>query len=631
MLHLAFRYTVTGVCAALLPLLADPWGPLRGPAAYHVAPWGDDAGPGTATRPWATFTRAVAGLGPGDTLWVRGGTYAERGIHITATGTRGAPVSIRAFPREQPVIDGALTEFGVVPNAEWEVVDAAKEIYRSVKSYPGLERVYGRLDPAEGGFRLVPYDDFGPFSTDQQAYDDTWPYYYIGPGVLWDENDGRIYVRLKHSIYQQRMGVQVPAVTDPRNTPLVLFGDPRILEFEPTAAHIEVSGIDFRNGANAVDFDDGAHDITLRGCDLFGGRYHVRVRTGARRITLDRVTIADSVPPWIAWTDVKRPNVGRPGRYLQGAGVLLDGSPDAFTLRRSRFSGSFDGIAGTAAPTNLRVLGNRFDGIRDDVIQLGTAAYNVEIAHNVATRVHAGFSRDGPSPAPAQYVGSKFVHHNVIDTSTPHLLSRDDPKGLLPSKYRGPSGNGMGVGTAFGVHNIASGIDDPWHIYHNTVVCLDDVNNRGVGHTYPASFGPVSGGHVHECYNNIFVQLSDRHIARRAEVLPHQVYDGNLYWRPSSSWSTPLLRQFAAGSVSYDFDSLLEFRTSALFSLTQAWYAPGWEANGVEGDPGLNGGYLPSANGPAASGAVDLSATGWPGVVGETFRGARPPDAMADR
>jgi len=69
------------------------------------------------TRPWSTLSRAVGirepGPGPGDTIWVRGGTYAER-VRIERGGEPGKPVAIRAYPKENAVLDGGGSRGGIV-------------------------------------------------------------------------------------------------------------------------------------------------------------------------------------------------------------------------------------------------------------------------------------------------------------------------------------------------------------------------------------------------------------------------------------------------------------------------------------------------------------------------------------
>jgi hypothetical protein len=106
----AFRFVPILLLALLLPSR-------RAGPAYHVAtpgfyvsPTGSSAGDGTAGRPWDLATALRGGRGrtvqPGDTIWLRGGTY-RGSFRSTVTGKPGAPVVIRQYPGERAIIDGA--------------------------------------------------------------------------------------------------------------------------------------------------------------------------------------------------------------------------------------------------------------------------------------------------------------------------------------------------------------------------------------------------------------------------------------------------------------------------------------------------------------------------------------------
>ena len=69
----------------------------------HLA--ADDANPGSPDKPFKTIAAAVAEVQPGDTVTVKAGTYAER-VTITASGTKGKPVTLRAARGQRVVIDG---------------------------------------------------------------------------------------------------------------------------------------------------------------------------------------------------------------------------------------------------------------------------------------------------------------------------------------------------------------------------------------------------------------------------------------------------------------------------------------------------------------------------------------------
>ena len=79
---------------------------------YYVDPAGDDAHDGLALEsPWWTLAHSLPLLRPGDRLNLRGGTYLESELTLEQSGTPGAPITIRAWAGEHPVIDGSYAEF----------------------------------------------------------------------------------------------------------------------------------------------------------------------------------------------------------------------------------------------------------------------------------------------------------------------------------------------------------------------------------------------------------------------------------------------------------------------------------------------------------------------------------------
>jgi len=74
---------------------------------FFVSDAGSDSNPGTRAQPWRTIWHGAAQLGPGDTLYVRGGTYNEREqIRITSSGTASNPITIAGFEEEEVIIYG---------------------------------------------------------------------------------------------------------------------------------------------------------------------------------------------------------------------------------------------------------------------------------------------------------------------------------------------------------------------------------------------------------------------------------------------------------------------------------------------------------------------------------------------
>src|SRR5438477_4810795 len=78
-----------------------------GAAEFYVSPGGSGSNAGTASSPW-DLTTALSSSGrvkPGDTIWLRGGTY--RGTFTSRlTGTSANPIPVRQYPGGRATIDG---------------------------------------------------------------------------------------------------------------------------------------------------------------------------------------------------------------------------------------------------------------------------------------------------------------------------------------------------------------------------------------------------------------------------------------------------------------------------------------------------------------------------------------------
>src|SRR5262245_19181403 len=132
------RACAVSLCAALL-LVAEP----SLAASYFVDPGvGNDSQSGSASRPWRAVAASIPRLRAGDVLNRRGGTYFETALEVAVAGTANEPIVIRSAPGERAIIDGGYLEFRTVPNSDWEPVDPARGLYRSVKEYPDKVQGY---------------------------------------------------------------------------------------------------------------------------------------------------------------------------------------------------------------------------------------------------------------------------------------------------------------------------------------------------------------------------------------------------------------------------------------------------------------------------------------------------------
>ncbi len=101
--------------AGAILLLVLCWaGPLAA-TTYYVATDGDDEDAGTIGEPWATIAYAMStssGVTPGDTVYVRAGTYNES-VELQLDGTSGNRITLRNYQEESVIVTGwkALTSW----------------------------------------------------------------------------------------------------------------------------------------------------------------------------------------------------------------------------------------------------------------------------------------------------------------------------------------------------------------------------------------------------------------------------------------------------------------------------------------------------------------------------------------
>ncbi|HEX6809389.1 MAG TPA: Ig-like domain-containing protein [Gemmatimonadaceae bacterium] len=88
-------------------------------AGWYVAPNGSSGANGSASAPW-DLTTALSGasgrIQPGDTVWLRAGTYGSgegnSDYHATLNGTASAPIIVRQYPGERATINGDIAVDG---------------------------------------------------------------------------------------------------------------------------------------------------------------------------------------------------------------------------------------------------------------------------------------------------------------------------------------------------------------------------------------------------------------------------------------------------------------------------------------------------------------------------------------
>lgn len=101
--------------------------PLLGQKAYFVAPNGNNSNDGSIGKPWQSINVALGKIFPGDTLYLRGGTYYELVNNFVRDGEPTKWITIRNYPGEKPVLNG---------NGNWTVIEFKNRKYYH---FQGLE------------------------------------------------------------------------------------------------------------------------------------------------------------------------------------------------------------------------------------------------------------------------------------------------------------------------------------------------------------------------------------------------------------------------------------------------------------------------------------------------------------
>ena len=97
-----FMKTVLGICFAVLFIAAA----CADAKTYYVSLTGSDTAAGTLDKPFQTIVKAYGVIVVGDTILVRGGTYAlSATINLSKSGTDLSRYYLFAFPGERPLLD----------------------------------------------------------------------------------------------------------------------------------------------------------------------------------------------------------------------------------------------------------------------------------------------------------------------------------------------------------------------------------------------------------------------------------------------------------------------------------------------------------------------------------------------
>jgi Protein of unknown function (DUF1565) len=521
--------------AAAIALMADsppadrpsPQAVTGGGRAYYVSVRGSDHNPGSAAEPWRTITSAVARLRPGDTLYVRAGTYFERPT-VLASGTPTAPITVQSYPGEVAVIDSGVPEFRAAGNHDWELVDPALGEYRSIRQYPS-GNVYAYIDGIPGYINgrplLVPYRSAEAFRAISDAYVDTSTPFYVGPGVFYDPLDKRIHIRLAKTRDMRATESRYGRIFDsekpePGRYAIILSNAETTLTVG--GSHLVFKNLVIHQAKNAIRLSPEAHNVRFDGITAWVGDSAIEADGASiHHITVTRSRIYGDHPYWIFWSDMKDPPA--PADLLRSTSIDLRGGTHDWEISLNHIRGSGQDLISTN--TNERRIfahHNRMENCGDDAFELEGArdVGEIRVAGNFISNCLVAVAPGQDSPS---FSGPLYVYRNII------VFLRNFPVN------RAEGINSWNGGGRFGYEYMFKQHSDNTHIYHNTLVLL---NHGGDG----MNLVPESPAHSYVA-NNLAVVVNGR-VNGDYPTGPGQIVNGNLYWKVNTADSNPLVSSY---------------------------------------------------------------------------------------
>jgi len=229
-------------------------GPLLEPGrTYHVSVKGSDGADGlTWETSWRNLKHAVSRLGPGDTLLIGEGEYAEPKMVIGCSGEKGRPVTISAAPGHRVLVTG-FARPGPVKRTPGTLFTCEVEHKLPARTPPENAGVWE--EPA-----FIKLENAGTLKRVDEL-----------PGTFYyDEKKGRIYVRFSDSRGPEanRIAFSTQPVVGRRD----IYGQPGRAGVELVGSYVHLRGIHFRGGFAALAVFEGDNN-TIEDCSFFATDY----------------------------------------------------------------------------------------------------------------------------------------------------------------------------------------------------------------------------------------------------------------------------------------------------------------------------------------------------------------------
>lgn len=563
----------------------------KGAVRFVDAARGDDAAAGTEKSPWKSLRHSLRQLQPGETLYLRGGTYYEKPF-LSQSGNESAPITIGSYPGEIAIIDGSLREFAESPATSWQPLeDGMKGEFVSTKTYIDTDThqvprqfLPGSWEPMWGieaerplalGFfadSMVPLHSYR-IAADLRSKNELWvggkaemreTGLYCGPGLWFNRQSGRIHIRLAH---HQLAGLGDRAYRgeqDPRKLPLVIaagFGE-SVLRLSGVK-HVRIQDLVLRGatGSPLVEIY-GAQNVELDHVTVYGG-FPALLVNASKDVRVTHSAFRGNAAPWTSRAHMKYRGTASYQIVLQSNQPVNEN----IEFANCEFTDDHD-FAYLRHVKNLQFHHNLVDNFNDDGLECGPKlrSHTLFIFQNRIGRCLIPLTQHeidkDDSPLDHDAAAGVFVFRNVLDMRA----------GVYGSPPAEPDPTG-----AF-LHqegHLASDHGSPtWpvmHVYHNTLLRETPVFRDSY------LFGLGSAGLARterDVLNNIFVQM-DR--VPGIGFVGMQKADnvregGNVIWGLKEG---PELKM----------DPFAKFRASKLFEDSRRVYEAGWTTHDKAADP----------------------------------------------
>lgn len=561
-----------------------------GPKRFVDAARGDDGNAGSEQAPWKSLGHALRRLTPGDTLYLRGGTYGER-VALSKSGTEEAPITISSYPGELAIMDGGLREFRETPASCWEPFAGGGEgEFVSTRTYPQADarRVPTQFLPASwepmwgieeerpialGQFAdsMVPLHGYRNV-VDLRASNELWVGnkkdkdigIYCGPGLWFNRDTGRIHIRLAHTKLAGLGDSAYRGETDPRKMPLIIalgFGDEvmRITGIK----HVRIRDLVFRGATGSPMLHVyGSQNVELDHVTVFGG-FPCLLVNASQNIRVTHSAFRGLAAPWTSRAHMKYRGTATYQIVLQNNQPLNEN----IEFASCEFTDDHD-FAFFRYVKALQFHHNFVDNFNDDGLECGPKLrdHTIFVHQNRIGACLSPFTQHegekDESPLDHDPRAGLFLFRNVIDLRAGTYKS--------PPTEPDPSGAYLrGEGHLVGDHG--GPIWTVMHVYHNTFL-----RHTPVFRDY-FLFGLGAQGMRNterDVFNNIFVQSDKVPGAGFAGV--KQASDvregGNLLWGMKEG---PALKG----------DVFAKFRATPMFAESRKFHEPGWTTQDLVTDP----------------------------------------------